>query len=503
MTTPSIKTLPVQGTPTATALKFAWHRSLLWHSLVLFLLVNPLFWVASIWVDFERAWINLDYLFVLLLAMGRGHLRLIAIFAFIVALAFDCLAVLSSIFTLMTIHDLVYMVRFIDFTNVYPGYWMIAGIALLFILIMIPVCYRVAQRLQSSDWLTLCISLMLLAAVDRLIHLSQTYHTYTEWISYQSNTLFDSQSVLLIKQKHATGFGRLMATEADTGHLKTWDQPTASNAWFNAANDSNTEALPNLMLIVVESWGLANDSNLNGKLYPDIEKLKYLPQVDVINNGMIAYDGPTIRGEVRELCQAVPNTMRVQGTDISSWPCLPRLLVQKGYHTWSVNVASRSMYDAALWYPMTGIQHPLFLEDNIQNLGRCYSWPGGCDDQYFPIIQTQIFKNEGKHFVYWLTANSHFPYDARDAIKTDYQCESDPRVTGTLCDYAKIHSRFFIALTQFLQQQTKAVEVILVGDHHPPFADKSIEARFDHKHVPFLHFRWQPKRSEGVENERF
>ncbi len=461
-------------------------------SLLVFLLVNPLFWMAAIWVDFERPLLNIDYVLILIIAV---RWRWYALPVLMLSVLADVLSTLSTVFTLMSVSDLIYMLRFVNIDNVNPLYGLLAVVIVVSIVISFVYLARSAQHIARSTWIMLLSALVFVGTLDRIIVLYRSMHTQTEWISYAPNHLVFSQSLFLYRQTYGTGFGHLMANEKETGTLKPWTDKTASSRWFDVVNNKTLRSdrlrgnpLPrNLLLIVVESWGQAHDQQLDKQLFPDIEKLKQLPHIEVIDTGTVAFDGPTIRGELRELCHAVPDTMRVHATGIDQWPCLPRLLAQQGYDTRSLSVASRSMYDMGIWYPMTGIQRTYFLEDMVGKIGRCYSWPGGCDVNYFPII-AQTFSEPGQHFMYWLTSNSHFPYDKRDAINTSYACQAP--INGTMCHYARIHSRFFVALQQFLlDPDLHDMEVILVGDHAPPFLNKTEEAWFSDTQVPFLHLK--------------
>lgn len=74
-----------------------------------------------------------------------------------------------------------------------------------------------------------------------------------------------------------------------------------------------------------------------------------------------------------------------------------------------------------------------------------------------------------QQFVYWLTLNSHAPYDARDIQLDVFPCEQfGIDAQSEVCRNFKIHGQFFLELSRFLKiSSLQPTSVVIVGDHSP------------------------------------
>ncbi|MCY1376772.1 hypothetical protein D9M69_642890 [compost metagenome] len=98
-------------------------------------------------------------------------------------------------------------------------------------------------------------------------------------------------------------------------------------------------------------------------------------------------------------------------------------------------------------------------------------------------------------FLYWLTLNSHIPYDRRDVANyREGLCRAVFGATYNeqLCGYQNLHVQFFEHLARLAEDGSmRGVEVVVVGDHAPIFNDSASRARFEQEQVPMLHFMMQ------------
>lgn len=84
----------------------------------------------------------------------------------------------------------------------------------------------------------------------------------------------------------------------------------------------------------------------------------------------------------------------------------------------------------------------------------------------------ELLLSSEKSFVYWLTLNTHAPYD--DKIFIDgFDCEVVGLKTNTMvCNNYKLHYQFFTALAKMIDDpQLKGLEVYVVGDHPAPIVN--------------------------------
>src|SRR5690606_13493838 len=119
--------------------------------------------------------------------------------------------------------------------------------------------------------------------------------------------------------------------------------------------------------------------------------------------------------ELRELCMLQTNSYDLADLKQGFEPCLANRLKARGYSAVAMHGATGMMYDRRHWYPRAGFQEAIFFEDNIWPR-RCFSFPGACDLDMLTEIEG-FFAGPGSKFFYWLTLNSHAPYDRRDIVK--------------------------------------------------------------------------------------
>lgn len=183
---------------------------------------------------------------------------------------------------------------------------------------------------------------------------------------------------------------------------------------------------------------------------------------------MLRGSGSTLDGELRELCQLQSSSYNLTGVMEQLSFCLPNLLKRKGYATAAFHGATGMMYDRYRWYPAVGFQKQVFFEGRIWPR-RCYSFPGACDIDILPEIE-RFFEGKGKRLAYWLTLNSHSPYDVKDiAGEPQFDCAAySINGNSEICRNLLLHAQFFAGLAGLLSSASMAnVDVILVGDHVP------------------------------------
>jgi len=269
--------------------------------------------------------------------------------------------------------------------------------------------------------------------------------------------------------------------------------PSAANQTFG--DMTIADKLPNKILFIIsESWGLPYnikilESQLN-PLYKDnlIKKIKM---------GEVQTLGATVFGEFRELCEKIPSKLNF--FNINEAPlenCLPNVMRNKGYKTISMHAADETAYDRTNWYPVIGIDEMFFRKELSTMLKKgdrlhCYSFPGLCDDSLFTITHN-ILNSDEKVFLYWLTLNSHHPFDKRDIINYNKNiCERDFHLgyDEGLCNYHNMHFQFFNGLAKMIRSDNlSGVEVLIVGDHPPPLNSEIARSYFNPRKVPFLYF---------------
>lgn len=253
---------------------------------------------------------------------------------------------------------------------------------------------------------------------------------------------------------------------------------------------SETRLIPNQgapsndhkMLIVVESWGVSDNPLLNSIPLSRLLVPSVLQRYDV-NRGRVPFSGATTRGEMREFCGI--RASFTNAIELGSANCLPGRFASAGYETYAFHGFAKAFLKRQEWFPLVGFEHLNFGDDTSEE--KCgIVFRGECDTNILSKIASLMRerKNE-KTFVYYLTLNTHLPNSPKLANKSPASCDGVP--TQEICTLLKLHEEFFAALGRILVDPTvPPMQVLLVGDHAPPFAALKSRKEFSTNEVPFL-----------------
>jgi hypothetical protein len=248
-----------------------------------------------------------------------------------------------------------------------------------------------------------------------------------------------------------------------------------------------------VLLVVVESWGLARDPEEN--LF--WQKLWASPSWS-LSVGALPFVGATVQAEFRELCGLFPHSLFIEMIPKAD-KCLPNILRAQGWRTQAFHGASSRMYRRDHWYPLVGFEQSTFFQQLKNESVKCTNIPGACDYSIAHRV-VQTLRDDGKQFTYWLTLNSHTPYRASDLSNPAIKDKVCPplKLNGARCAHAALIYDFMQSLkTELERDPIPGLEVILVGDHVPHFFDAASRKQFDEGAVPYLGLRI-PERSVAV-----
>lgn len=248
---------------------------------------------------------------------------------------------------------------------------------------------------------------------------------------------------------------------------------------------------PRVLFIIAEAWGLPLERSA---LDRQIHSLKNSPHVKDLQLEEIHAIGATATGELRELCGVIPTRLNFRKlTSDKVGECLPARLFSQGYATVGLHGAFGGMYRRTLWWPEVGLKELIFKENLPETDSQCFSFPGYCDRNLLKVIIEKM--NKEKVFVYWLSLNSHMPYDRRDVISYRKElCDvwGSKNSNEQLCGYQNLHVQFFEGLAALtVDESMKGVEVVVVGDHPPLFDSSATKSLFSRNQVPALYFTIQ------------
>ncbi|MBX7458635.1 sulfatase-like hydrolase/transferase [Qipengyuania sp. 1NDH17] len=258
-----------------------------------------------------------------------------------------------------------------------------------------------------------------------------------------------------------------------------------------------------LMVIMVESLGtpVGNEdmSNLLFARYNDARVTNRF----ALSRGQTTYFNSTTAGEVRELCGRWGDYHEV--LDKADDSCLPARLARAGYETRAYHSFTGAFFDRTQWYPNIGFQHQQFAEELAGRGAReCGGvFPGVCDRDVPALLARDLKAADKPQFVYWLTVNSHLPVPPGMNLDVD-RCE---RISPALAeDYPMICRQFALwdqmdraIIAEITAADFPATDILIVGDHMPPYYDRHHRSQFAPDRVPWLLLKWKDK--EGGEHD--
>ncbi|MBB2495435.1 sulfatase-like hydrolase/transferase [Aquipseudomonas ullengensis] len=435
-----------------------------------FFLPNAVLALCAYGLGVGRPAVNLDFaICTLLLAFGWRWLGAAALASVLVV---DVLSLLGQVMPFNRVSDVLYLLQFSKLASV--KYLLLVVLVLTVVLLLAAVVFYAAGRVNR---LVALVSFNILALASVLAPPSETlgksrYYRAAEY------SWVESQSVAWIKARNGL-FLNMFAGEGDP--LVALKGKSASDPFWNEV--SNGGGTGRMLLVVVESWGVPKEARIQDAILAPLRKLK-LPGA---NYGEINYSGMTLAGELRELCHLYPEHYNLANVTHGFEGCLPNRLREKGFATASMHGATSLMYDRHHWYPRAGLDQRVFFEDRTWPQ-RCYSFPGACDLDLLPVV-IDFFAQPGRRFFYWLTLNSHGPYDLRDLREDLFDCEAYGVAVDTeSCRNFKLQAQFFEGFARLLSSpEMKGVEFVLVGDHVPMLLNVAEKTRsFNQEVVPWV-----------------
>lgn len=433
-----------------------------------------LFQWGSLHFGYKRHFFNAEMLFAFMLfAMG---FRWLGVLAFAISIALELSLGITSILFLFDYAQIGDIAGFVLETN--KSYL----ILLVLLVGIVAICFWAASHcLKTIRWSwVLALFTLLLSSQVALSSIDILHPNFSDrgslWFGSSTHFTHDVLALNASRYKHIGA--------ADASYMPI-QHPSASTLSLNQTHPSKR-----ILFIVAESWGQPKDSRI---IEQQILALSQSDKVSALNLGKIHALGATAIGELRELCGKIPTALNFRSISRSGvGECLPEKFKKQGYKTVAIHGAHGVMYRRLMWYPVVGFDDMVFKEvlPDFESV-QCHSFPGYCDQNLFEVVLGKLMSNE-KTFLYWLTLNSHTPYDERDVVNyREGICDSvfEGERNRQLCNYQNLHVQFFEGLARLIENESMSgVEVVVVGDHAPIFNNESSRQRFEAAEVPMLHF---------------
>ena len=296
-----------------------------------------------------------------------------------------------------------------------------------------------------------------------------------------------------------------LAVRAMAARRTEWKARSAENAPMDSASAQLTPwlsaqasgaAQPNVVLIVVESWGLPLDPHLAQALTAPFAE-PAIARSYRVTYGAAPFNGLTVPGEARELCRSTMGFGILHPSPEMAQRCLPGQLHALGYRDIALHGYAGEMFYRASWYRELGFDRTWFgPELGHAGLPRCEgAFPGICDGAIAQFIGGSLLdslpdaRDTKPKFIYWVTLNSHLPVPARPGLPADSACAADPALRGStaLCSWFRLVHAVHASVSEVaMRTLARPTIFILVGDHAPPFADPNLRSEFSASQVPYV-----------------
>ena len=316
------------------------------------------------------------------------------------------------------------------------------------------------------------------------------------WLARRFKSRFPDASISMV----ALSAGAIMA--ADTGINLTpeysFGQLMSQAAPFDSAvrrsgliGEAAGAEGRNLLIVVVESWGVLKDPAERALVEAPFRRAAVTERYS-ITTGVSPYYGSTTAGELRELCGQWGSYRDYLDHPVSG--CLPARLGEAGYRTIAIHAFSGRMFDRDRWYPNIGFQEMRFAEQLWQPGERiCQGvFTGACDSDVADDVGEALASENGTpQFVYWLTLNSHLPVhpDARSR-KLDCEGPGGRFRSEQVCRLAELWIQVFERIADVIAVPgLPPTDVLIVGDHAPPFWSHEGRSHFVAGEVPWILLR--------------
>ncbi len=276
-------------------------------------------------------------------------------------------------------------------------------------------------------------------------------------------------------------------------------QPAEGQAFQSAVHDTSFGApgqgRHNVVLVVVESLGVPLFAEGQSQFAADWDRSEWRARY-AVSHGTVPYFGSTTHAEVRELCGQWDNYTTF---DFDKGGCLPQRMKMAGYQTTAMHAFDGGFFQRDEWWNKLDFQKQMFAPELMQaGVRPCGGvFPGACDTDIPTLIAKQIKQSHQPQFVYWLTLNSHLPVLPEQSLGTE-QCSKALAAVGAvsprLCRLFTVHHNLAQAISKMaMDPSLPPTDILIVGDHTPPYFERDLRAGFDLENVPWVLLRAKDK----------
>jgi hypothetical protein len=480
------------------------HERILWLLYVVFyaIVANVPFWVVSRWFGLlPLGWFCSEYAGIGILALFVPPV--VAAVLLVVAILGDLLGAVSKTYYLAPTECLMNLSGLLELSRARLGtavalatlILLIAAVALTFPVKRIRGAYRSYAAVGLIAFCVLCVSADCVAVFRETGRMPNPFRGMrpgdaNKFSNYSNLWMARYPLVRLVRDEELFGRNRGPAASlADAVPIASASALALRASGIDSG--SATQEMPNLVLVLLESWGLDSDSAIRDALVQPYARPELQARYDVLQ-GTVPFHGSTMGGESRELCGSTI------GFDIEDVPaqglasCLPGKLASLGYRTIAVHGMSGHLFNRQTWYRSIGFQEQWF-RDSFRQLGLqdCVgAFVGTCDAAVADWLGRRLQTSDASpDFAYWVTLNSHLPLPVPSGLPQAASCSLTPLLSNqpTYCSWYQLVTNVHDSVARLAMGPLGRPTVfVVVGDHAPPFANPALRSQFSSAEVPYV-----------------
>jgi Sulfatase len=499
--------IPLRSSKLAPHIQALWKATGLayWLPFVVFyaVLANIPFWVACPWLGiFRNAWFCLEYVAIGLLALFVP--RLVTACLLLLVTFLDLLDGVCQTYFMVPSQCLANLsaVRQFSFTRLLAG----AIVSLLILLFAAATAFLPTETIKRNYRWRTAACLIGFAALSLSVDGRTVFRRTGGVLNYlhpkpaaqdaftasSYRVLFSRVPTIRLVRKeiaHAKNVERERRYPKSAVPVRSATAQAISSSGITAGK--NSQDLPNLVVVVVESWGLNSESAVSNALVSAYAQPDLSARYEVLQ-GTVPFYGSTVPGEARELCG---NMMGFHLLDASSQElqgCLPDRLAALGYHGVAMHGMEGHMFNRSAWYKTIGFQETWFKDQfQKQGLPSCVGvFTGTCDAAIAKWMGHRLeTRKAGPDFLYWMTLDSHLPVRIPVSLPSPASCSFTSSLSQyrALCSWYQLVANVHQSVAGLAMSNLARPTVFaIVGDHAPPFNDPEIRTNFSYDVVPYV-----------------
>lgn len=432
-------------------------KSLLKDLSIIIIIPNLVFLLISFLFNTERSLINIDYLLcAVVFFVTRSRILLLA--SIVTVVFFDFIGIFKQLFFFVRISDILYLLKFSFFASIE---YQLLGLGVVLLIVAAYLMYTKSHLDKKNVLISINIIVVFYLFFFVALDLDNITRSY-------ARKYFENRELFFITKFYET------------------EIPLERNDNMDSILSlEEVQTHDKVLFVINESFGVPIDEKINPALIAPVQHL-----IPLKSQGILNYTGFTIGGEMREFCKFQVVNYNIKNSNIDFSHCLINQIHALGYETTSIHGTSGFMYDRKYWYPKVGFSQQIFLDQglDLREISMCKSFPGACDQDLAKTVLEQLNQDK-KHFIYWLTLNTHNPYKLKDLKTEPFDCEShNIEPTSAACRNFSLQKQFFLTLATVVEQyKGEHLKIIVVGDHMPPMPMDQQEL-FRRDKVPYYIF---------------